>query len=198
VIDVCNIRTHESTNLSIHAVFLTFALVDCVLSLVSIDATTLRVSLPNCFVDRVLTYYRTSRTTNIRILFVITICTVPSLWLAAIQDIIPTPHIVFKNHDQPTSLVNASCESTLPPVKATKLSQTLFPMSNPENAGSWIEENHKTLRALFRCMELSNCEPNQKKGGSPTYFDSAWLVKFTLISRLIGLNSLPRSVLGMG
>jgi len=101
-----------------------------------------------------------------RILSVIVVCTVTWLWLG--QDIGPTPQIVFEFHNHqepppPAFVVNASCDNVKPAVKATKLSQTLFPISNPEKSDSWVGENNKMLRALFRCMELSNCGPNQKK-----------------------------------
>ena len=107
-----------------------------------------------------------------------------------IRDIVSTPRAVFDNHDQHRHLppANGSCIDAQPPVKPTKLSQTLFPVSNPENNRSWVGENHKTLQALFRCMELSNCGPNQKKGYillSLTYL----ILKFTLISRYFGFDS---------
>jgi hypothetical protein len=111
------------------------------------------------------------RTVYARILLYVTvICTVAWLFLA-VQDILPTSHVALNNVGQheplPSAIVvNASCENTQPPLKATKLSQILFPVSNPENNGSWVGENHKMLRALFRCMELSNCRPNQNKGVS--------------------------------
>jgi hypothetical protein len=111
---------------------------------------------------------------------------------------VPTPQIVFDNNDMqeplpPAIVMNASCEKT--PVKTTKLSQTLFPVSNPKNTGSWIGENHKMLRALFRCMELSNCDRNQKKGAPPTF--NLLGFKVYLISRHIGIVSFPGRILGV-
>jgi hypothetical protein len=49
-------------------------------------------------------------------------------------------------------------------MKVTSVSEILFPVSIPETNGSWVGENNKKLGALFRCMELSNCGPNQQKG----------------------------------
>lgn len=51
----------------------------------------------------------------------------------------------------------------------TPLKDTLFPIHNPSrNEGNvWIDENHRQLRALFTCIELDNCGPNQAKGTSP-------------------------------
>jgi len=114
----------------------------------------------------VLVNYR-SRIINIRTVLVIVIC--GAAWaLLPVRDIVTTPRVVFDNHDQhrhlpPAFVVNSSCKDAQPPANPTELSQTLFPVSNPENNRSWVGENHKMLQALFRCIELSNCGPNQKK-----------------------------------
>jgi hypothetical protein len=90
-----------------------------------------------------------------------------------VTKVVPNPRIVSDDHDHqqqplpPAFVVDSSCEKcekSPPPLKTTKLSQTLFPVSNSESNGSWIKENHKMLRALFRCLELSNCGRNQNKG----------------------------------
>ena len=125
-------------------------------------------------IDRTLTYYQrlhSSRTTNTRILTSIIFCAIVWICLAA-KGILPAPRIVFDNHDQPhplqplppTAALNAHDNKIQASSKATKLSQTFFPVSDPEKTDSWIGENHKMLQALFRCMELSNCRRNQNKG----------------------------------
>jgi len=99
------------------------------------------VSAPNCTtIYQALIGLCISRRTKIRILWATFICTV--WWLTGVS--------VPKAPRQ-------SCENTI-------LSQTLFPVSHPEQTNSWIGENHKTLQALLHCMELSNCGPNQKQG----------------------------------
>jgi len=138
-----------------------------------------------------------------KILPVIAVCTITCLLV--VQRVVPTPQIVFeleaRNQQKPLSpafVVNASCDTIKPTVKASKLSQTLFPVSNPEQTDSWVGENHKMLQALFRCMELSNCGPNQKKGAHRIFnlLDVEFML--TRLSCHIGLGLFPGSVLGMG
>jgi hypothetical protein len=51
------------------------------------------------------------------------------------------------------------------------LSDVLFPVTDTssEDLSGWISENHTTMRALLRCLESSDCRPNQDKGacGAP-------------------------------
>ena len=142
-----------------------FAIVECAWAT---HGTNLGVSPPNCSVERVLTYNHISRTTNSRILSITIICTFIWLWVrVSVPDIIPPARVVLDDRDQhkplrPAFVMNTSCENRQL-VKATKLSQTLFPVPK---TGSWVAENHEMLQALFRCIELSNCGRNQKKGAS--------------------------------
>jgi hypothetical protein len=48
----------------------------------------------------------------------------------------------------------------------TQLQNALFPIFDPHltDGNAWIDENNRQLKALFRCVELSNCGPNQAKG----------------------------------
>jgi hypothetical protein len=138
-----------------------------------------------------------SHTRTILILSVIIIGTVIAVQLS-VQDIVPSPRISFDQHDQPKPLppafaVNASCENTKPTAKVTKLSQTLFPVSSPKTTDSWVGENHKMLRALFRCMELSDCGPNQQKG-TCCISNLSLVFALTLISRYIVRALFPSSV----
>ncbi|KAF8306935.1 hypothetical protein DL93DRAFT_2088306 [Clavulina sp. PMI_390] len=46
------------------------------------------------------------------------------------------------------------------------LRQAVFPPSRRpanEKASSWLEQNNRNLKALFRCIEYSNCKENQSK-----------------------------------
>ena len=150
----------------------------------------------------VLTHYRISRLTYTRILSIIIICTVAWVWLDT-QNIVPKPSLVLdsRSHHKPrlpAFVVNAPCEKTRPPAKLTKLSQTLFPVSDPKKSDSWVGENHKMLQALFRCMELTNCTPNQNKGifdflglyVYPAYFTLVVLLgSYHFRSAFLGYNS---------
>lgn len=128
---------------------------------------------------------------------IVVICAVAWLWLAVHNVVVPS-QITIRNLDQSSSkpLPLPPCENTEPPAAATRLSQILFPVSEPEKNNSWVGENHKALRALFRCMELSNCEPQQKKGACRIFVLLAFLVYS--ISCYIELASFPRSAPGIG
>ena len=135
--------------------------------------------------------YHMSRTTNVRILSAVIICTIA--WIA----------IIIGNSCccDPEQLQSPS---PLPPPRPPhhtappkKLSQTLFPVLDPGKTDSWVGENSKMLQALFRCIELSNCGPNQQKG-AVSYLRSIWLSCLPPISRHIGFQSFPSRALGLG
>lgn len=52
------------------------------------------------------------------------------------------------------------------------LRNALFPIPDPDRTDGnvWIDENHRQLKALFRCIELDTCGPNQAKGSLPFFF----------------------------
>lgn len=53
-------------------------------------------------------------------------------------------------------------------LKPSPLRDALFPVADPTRTTGnvWIDENHRQLKALFTCIELDNCKPNQAKGES--------------------------------
>lgn len=56
-------------------------------------------------------------------------------------------------------------------LKPNPLRDALFPVTDPTRTTGnvWIDENHRQLKALFTCIELDNCKPNQAKGASLIY-----------------------------
>lgn len=69
------------------------------------------------------------------------------------------------------------------PVKqaATRLDDKLFPVYEPHRTDSWIDANHKMIRDLLLCMQLSNCKPKQDK--SPCNDDSLSCQNLILMPR---------------
>lgn len=63
---------------------------------------------------------------------------------------------------------STSVSSTAQPLPTSNspLKDSLFPIANPNrtHGNSWIDENHRQLKALFTCIELDTCGPNQGKG----------------------------------
>ena len=60
-------------------------------------------------------------------------------------------------------------ENTIPENAAQhrlQLKDALFPVSDPtrKTGAVWMDENHRRLKALFTCISLENCAPNQGKG----------------------------------
>jgi len=60
-------------------------------------------------------------------------------------------------------------EDTIPENTAQhqlQLKDALFPVSDPtrKTGAVWMDENHRRLKALFTCISLENCAPNQGKG----------------------------------
>jgi hypothetical protein len=79
---------------------------------------------------------------------------------------------LYRWRDLETPAVDEVAAMPTPSIPAMRqqspLRDALFPVRDPtRNAGNvWMDENHRRLRALFTCIELGNCEPNQSKGTS--------------------------------
>jgi len=88
------------------------------------------------------------------------------VWIGlAVRGVLHTPRLTFDDlAPSPTAFTaNESCGQPQLSTATKKLGQSLFPVSNSGSTDSWIGENHKMLGSLFRCIELSNCGPNQEK-----------------------------------
>lgn len=105
--------------------------------------------------------------------------------LTVIDSYAPKP---YQGYDKPPSVINrlplghfrdhlalseseaTSASNTAQPLPTSTpnspLRDSLFPIVNPNrtHGNSWIDENHRQLKALFACIELDTCGPNQGKG----------------------------------
>jgi len=85
----------------------------------------------------------------------------------------------------------------------TQLQNAFFPIPDPHLTDGyvWIDENNRQLKALFRCVELNNCRPNQAKGAvrySPLLVRIIVQILTAVPSRYSPLTSFHRCVMGMG
>lgn len=74
----------------------------------------------------------------------------------------------FKDHSVSSDATSTTTSDTaLPSIRpASPLKDSLFPIRDPNRTSGnvWMDENHRQLRALFTCIELNTCGPNQGKG----------------------------------
>lgn len=117
-----------------------------------------------------------SRTTNARLLSILLIVAVAWIWLtfhevlhAHVEFSEPLPSSTPTLHRNKHASLPPSHISNVPCKVATvtqtePLSQTIFPIADLTKNDSWVGENNKMLKALFRCMEMNNCAANQNKG----------------------------------